>query len=137
MPPVSSKFSRKRSVGVKFADQTANVELADVLKLLENHGIPNSDIEGIQKKGKGRCEITFKTQTAFHRFCPSIAMDESVEVNTYGAGVTVVTAVGIPLELDDNFVRHRLKSYGRDSEREIRHICESGVPGIEDGDPSV
>ncbi|KAI8478588.1 hypothetical protein Bbelb_436860 [Branchiostoma belcheri] len=133
MPPVSSKFSRKRSVGVKFADQTANVELADVLKLLENHGIPNSDIEGIQKKGKGRCEITFKTQTAFHRFCPSIAMDESVEVNTYGAGVTVVTAVGIPLELDDNFVRHRLKSYGEILNGRYATYASQGFPELKTG----
>ncbi|KAI8521366.1 hypothetical protein Bbelb_011200 [Branchiostoma belcheri] len=45
--------------------------------------------EGIQKKGKGRCEITFKTQLAFHKSCPSLTTDDDIEVNTFGAGATI------------------------------------------------
>ncbi|KAI8521372.1 zinc finger protein [Branchiostoma belcheri] len=102
---------------------------------LNSHGIPTSDIEGIQKKEKGRCEITFKSQAAFHRFCPSIAIDDSVEVNTYGAGVTVVTAVGIdiPLELDDNFVRHRLKCYGEVLNGRFVTYASQGFPEMKTG----
>ncbi|KAI8521368.1 zinc finger protein [Branchiostoma belcheri] len=87
-------------------------QLKDVIDQLTKQGVSALEIEGIQRKTRDSCEITFKTQATLQKVTPSLSSDSTVDVETFGNGITMVTAVGIPVEMDDNFIRLRLKDYG-------------------------
>ncbi|CAH1276930.1 ZCCHC3 [Branchiostoma lanceolatum] len=129
-PPAPYKFTRVRSVGVTFRNQEKDAALSDVVKLLERSGVPITDIQGVQNKGKGRCDITFKSQAAFQKACPSLSSVQDVEIDTFGASITVMTALHIPIELDDNFVRHRLSEYGEVLDSKYVSYASQGFPEI-------
>ncbi|KAI8487175.1 hypothetical protein Bbelb_349730 [Branchiostoma belcheri] len=67
MPPALSKFTRQRSAGITFLlKQEAQFE--DVIHLLTKHGVNlKTEVEGIQNKGNGRCEVTFNTSATLNR----------------------------------------------------------------------
>ncbi|KAI8478585.1 zinc finger protein [Branchiostoma belcheri] len=128
-----STLSKPRSVGVRFLEKDDS-QFKDVIELLQKHGVnPRVDIEGIARKGKGACEVTFRTQAALTKFAPILSSDRTVDVEQYGSGITVVTAVGIPVELDDNFVRHRLKGFGVVKDARFLTHANLGFPEIKTG----
>ncbi|KAI8521373.1 zinc finger protein [Branchiostoma belcheri] len=106
-----SKFARRRSLKITFLELD-NAQLKDVIDLLTAHGVSTLEIQGIQRKSKESCEVTFKAQATLQRVSPALQKDRSIDVETYGNGITLVTAIGIPVELDDNYIRLRLKEYG-------------------------
>ncbi|KAI8521375.1 hypothetical protein Bbelb_011290 [Branchiostoma belcheri] len=127
-----SKFARRRSVKVTFLE-LQDSQLKDVIDLLTKHGVSALEIEGIQRKNRDSCEITFKTQATLQRVTPSLTSDSAVDVETFGNGVTMVTAVGIPVEMDDNFIRLRLKEYGVVVDGIFRTYANLGFPDIKTG----
>ncbi|KAI8521369.1 hypothetical protein Bbelb_011230 [Branchiostoma belcheri] len=51
----------------------------------------------------------------------------------FGKGLTIVTAVGVPMDMDDNFVRHRLRAYGQVEASRFMTYANLGFPEIKSG----
>ncbi|KAI8496775.1 hypothetical protein Bbelb_254300 [Branchiostoma belcheri] len=109
--PVQSKQYRDKIVGLRFLSKDT-IQFKDVLELVQKHGAQRGDIKGIQNKGKGVCEVMFTSQAALAKVAPTLALDTAVDCELFGKNFTVVTAIGIPMDMDDNYVRHRLQAYG-------------------------
>ncbi|CAH1233536.1 ZCCHC3 [Branchiostoma lanceolatum] len=90
-----SKFARQRSVKITFLDLQES-QLKNVNNLLTKHGVATLYIEGIQRKSKTACEVTFKSRAILQQASPALLGDNTVEVETFGSGVTVITARRIP-----------------------------------------
>ncbi|KAI8503697.1 Transcription factor SOX-7 [Branchiostoma belcheri] len=65
------------------------------------HGAQKGEVEGIQRKGV--CEVMFTSQAALNKLAPLLAVDATVDCELFGKGLTNVTAVGVPMDMDDKF----------------------------------
>ncbi|KAI8478581.1 hypothetical protein Bbelb_436790 [Branchiostoma belcheri] len=133
MPPALSKFNRQRSAGITFLLKH-EAQFEDVIQLLTKHGVNlKTEVDGIQNKGNGRCEVTFNTSATLNRVGLSLSSDPDLDVELFGNGVTLVNIMGVPLEVDDNYIRHRLKEYGKIIDGKFLTYANRGFPEIKSG----
>ncbi|KAI8518833.1 zinc finger protein [Branchiostoma belcheri] len=130
--PVQSKQYRDKIVGLRFLSKDT-IQFKDVLELVQQHGAQRGDIKGIQNKGKGVCEVMFTSQAALAKVAPTLALDTAVDCELLGKNFTVVTAIGIPMDMDDNYVRHRLQAYGTIYASRLLTYANLGFPEILSG----
>ncbi|KAI8518912.1 zinc finger protein [Branchiostoma belcheri] len=130
--PVQSKQHRDKIVGLRFLSKDT-IQFKDVLELVQKHGAQRGDIKGIQNKGKGVCEVMFTSQAALAKVAPTLALDTAVDCELFGKNFTVVTAIGIPMDMDDNYVRHRLQAYWTIDASRLLTYANLGFPEILSG----
>ncbi|KAI8518867.1 zinc finger protein [Branchiostoma belcheri] len=75
----------------------------------------------------------FTSQAALAKVAPTLALDTAVDCELFGKNFTVVTAIGIPMDMDDNYVRHRLQAYGTIDASRLLTYANLGFPEILSG----
>ncbi|KAI8494428.1 zinc finger protein [Branchiostoma belcheri] len=70
---------------------------------------------------------------ALAKVAPTLALDTAVDCELFGKNFTVVTAIGIPMDMDDNYVRHRLQVYGTIDASRLLTYANLGFPEIQSG----
>ncbi|CAH1276929.1 ZCCHC3 [Branchiostoma lanceolatum] len=128
-----SKPSRQRSVVITFLDKQ-EAKFEDTIQILSKHKVDlKTEVDGIQNKGGAKCEVTFKTISSLKRVSLSLTADPNIDVELFGNGVTLVTVKGVPLEVNDNYIRHRLQEYGQVLDGKFLTYVNKGFPEIKSG----
>ncbi|CAH1233540.1 ZCCHC3 [Branchiostoma lanceolatum] len=105
-------------------------ETSDVNKPLGVAG-PTATSPHFEDKDKKEEDIPPSEKVAPDRTATTLPSESGdVEIDTFGAGITVMTALNIPLELDDNYVRNRLREYGEVLDSKYVSYASQGFPEI-------